>query len=342
MRRVFECIAVTVRRLSVGAAALAKIERALAARIHHSPLKKSSRMAKSLSSFSGQCCAQCKIALPMNLVTCSLCMCTPYCSESHRDENHFEGGHFIFCEQLGALHLASMKEQAKDGNEKCMHWLGEVYSAGLCRVAKVMDAAVAWHKRSAALGFPPAQRDLGCLYRDGEGVERDYAESLRLFRLASAQGDAAAHYGVVHAYHDGLGVAVDFVRAVRHFRIAAEGVGFVSAQSMFDLGGCYLEGNGVPRSLSKARKWLVRPKKEGYDSAKLNDRLAKVDACIAAEAAAIAAAAAAAAESALEAACIAADRVAAELIAEEDAEKAAAAGKGKRKGKGVKGEGKAS
>jgi TPR repeat protein len=37
-----------------------------------------------------------------------------------------------------------------------------------------------------------AQNNLGCTFRDGEGVAQDRAEAIRLFRLAAAQGISLA------------------------------------------------------------------------------------------------------------------------------------------------------
>ena len=44
----------------------------------------------------------------------------------------------------------------------------------------------------AAQGNAQAQYNLGFMYKHGNGVKQDYAEALRLYRLAAQQGLAAA------------------------------------------------------------------------------------------------------------------------------------------------------
>ena len=42
----------------------------------------------------------------------------------------------------------------------------------------------------AEQGNAKAQYNLGVMYRDGNGVQQDYKEAIRLFRLSAEQGDA--------------------------------------------------------------------------------------------------------------------------------------------------------
>jgi TPR repeat protein len=53
------------------------------------------------------------------------------------------------------------------------------------------------------------------------GIAQDYAEALRLYRLAAAQGLAAAQSNLGYMYHMGQGVAPDRAEAIRWFRLAA-------------------------------------------------------------------------------------------------------------------------
>ena len=71
-------------------------------------------------------------------------------------------------------------------------------------------------------GFAPAQVNLGAMFMDGIGVEQDYAEALRLFRLAAAQERAEAQAYLGRIFENGLGVARDIVEAVRWYRLAAQ------------------------------------------------------------------------------------------------------------------------
>ena len=67
-----------------------------------------------------------------------------------------------------------------------------------------------------------AQYNLGVAYSNGEGVEQDYAEAVKWWRLAAEQGIADAQYNLGIAYYDGDGVEQDYVEAVKWWRLAAE------------------------------------------------------------------------------------------------------------------------
>src|SRR5438477_7964199 len=57
----------------------------------------------------------------------------------------------------------------------------------------------------AKQGDANAQYSLGNMYRTGQGVRQDYAESVRWFREAAGQGDAKAQNGLAYMYATGKG-----------------------------------------------------------------------------------------------------------------------------------------
>jgi TPR repeat protein len=59
------------------------------------------------------------------------------------------------------------------------------------------------------------------MFENGEGVAQDYAEAVRLYRLAAVQGHATAQYNFGYMFENGLGVAQDRAEAIRWFRLAA-------------------------------------------------------------------------------------------------------------------------
>jgi hypothetical protein len=58
------------------------------------------------------------------------------------------------------------------------------------------------------------------MYLNGEGVAQDYAEALRWFQLAAAQGYPGALYRVAKCHEDGLGVGRNKPEAIRWYRLA--------------------------------------------------------------------------------------------------------------------------
>jgi TPR repeat protein len=72
----------------------------------------------------------------------------------------------------------------------------------------------------AEQGDAEAQFALGTMYRDGQGVARDYAEALRWWRSAAELGllDAKLALGNIHA--GGTGVARDNILAYKWYELA--------------------------------------------------------------------------------------------------------------------------
>jgi TPR repeat protein len=60
------------------------------------------------------------------------------------------------------------------------------------------------------------------MYQRGEGVEQDYSEAVRWFRLAAEQGDPDAQYNLATMYDQGRGVPQDPAAAMKWWRLAAE------------------------------------------------------------------------------------------------------------------------
>src|SRR5262249_44744422 len=78
-----------------------------------------------------------------------------------------------------------------------------------------------WYRRGAEKGYASAQLNLGMLYADGRGVERDYKRAVDWFRMAADQGNATAQYNLGYAYESGYGVRADEAEARQWYLRAA-------------------------------------------------------------------------------------------------------------------------
>jgi len=67
-----------------------------------------------------------------------------------------------------------------------------------------------------------AQFFLGSLNDLGEGIEQNYAEALRWYRLAADQGDEESQYRIGMMYAEGRGVEQDLSEAAKWFRVSVE------------------------------------------------------------------------------------------------------------------------
>jgi uncharacterized protein len=112
----------------------------------------------------------------------------------------------------------------------------------------------------ANAGNPLAQFDLGVLYDQGLGVEKDDQEALFWYTKSAAQGYANAQTNLGQMYCDGQGVPVDYNKAREWWSRAAQ-QGNLIAQN--DLGSMYLKGQGVQKDYARAAAWYRRPAEQG-------------------------------------------------------------------------------
>ena len=105
----------------------------------------------------------------------------------------------------------------------------------------------------AALGCAHSKGALGRCYVSGSGVVTDEARGLALGRESEAAGSCFGQFVVGRCYYAGCGgVAKDYAEAVRLYRLAAE-QGHASAQLW--LGIMFEYGKGVAQDRAEAIRW---------------------------------------------------------------------------------------
>ena len=77
--------------------------------------------------------------------------------------------------------------------------------------------AKSWFEHAVQGGSADGYADLGWLYENGFGVNKDAAMALSLFNEAAKRGSAEGMYRVGVAYYDGLGVQKDLPTACQWF-----------------------------------------------------------------------------------------------------------------------------
>ena len=110
---------------------------------------------------------------------------------------------------------------------------------------ELVRKAVAWNAK--------AQCGLAYCYFTGQGVPKDYTQSLKWFRRSAEQGDAGGQYGLGFAYCNGMGVTRDYTEGMKWVRQSAE-QGHAIAQLY--LGYAHTSALGVPQDFVEAAKWL--------------------------------------------------------------------------------------
>lgn len=138
------------------------------------------------------------------------------------------------------------------------------FVVGAANAGPVDDAVAAYERgdyQTAFQKFMPAaeggnadaQVNVGAMYANGEGVEQNFAEALKWYRLSAEQGNAAAQNRLGSMYDDGVGIAQNFEEAAKWYRRSAD-QGNVGAQ--INLGAMCAKGVGVPKDYVLAYMWL--------------------------------------------------------------------------------------
>ncbi|MGR8980281.1 MAG: tetratricopeptide repeat protein [Gammaproteobacteria bacterium] len=109
---------------------------------------------------------------------------------------------------------------------------GLALSSGMLKANELDDALAAYNKGNfekavelwlaiAEKGDSTAEYSLGQMYEQGKGVEQDYQEAFKWYRLSAEQGNARAQYNLGGMYEKGQGVSRDYIRAYMWYDLAA-------------------------------------------------------------------------------------------------------------------------
>lgn len=116
-------------------------------------------------------------------------------------------------------------------------------------------------------GYAPAMCSLGRCYLYGWGVDVDKAEGLQWVRKAASLGNVNAYVTLGHCYLNGDGVEQDYAQALEWYRKGAE---CESASAQTNIGICYLNGEGVEQDYAQAAVWFQKGAKGGDEEAQYN------------------------------------------------------------------------
>lgn len=113
--------------------------------------------------------------------------------------------------------------------------------------------AIQFFSRAAEQNDPSGEAELGMMYADGLGVERDFSRAATLMQKAAGQGYSRAQYRLGDFYYHGLGVSQDYLQALQWYQKAAY-QGDKDAEK--GLGIMYQYGFGVPKDEAQAAYWF--------------------------------------------------------------------------------------
>ncbi|MFB3844187.1 MAG: tetratricopeptide repeat protein [Candidatus Cloacimonadaceae bacterium] len=109
--------------------------------------------------------------------------------------------------------------------------------------------------QAAKRGDATAQYILGAHYFKGEGVDRDYKEAVKWYRLAAEQGDDFAQFNLGLCYYKGEGVVQSYKDAYFWALIAAAN-GVEAAKELSYKAEKKLSSEDISQIQSKASQWF--------------------------------------------------------------------------------------
>ena len=160
------------------------------------------------------------------------------------------------------------RKAAERGSAHAQCNLGFLYENGQ-GVQKNNKTAIEWYRKAAEQNNINAQFNLANLYYKGEGVPQNHEVAVEWYRKAAEQGDSEAQFNLGNSYYKGEGVSQNHEVAVEWYRKAAE-QGDSDAQC--SLGNRYYKGEGVPQNHEIAVEWYRKAAEQGHTNAQLTLR----------------------------------------------------------------------
>jgi uncharacterized protein len=162
--------------------------------------------------------------------------------------------------------LRIVRPLAEGGDAIAQRDVGLLYYNGQ-GVARDYEQAAFWYRKAADQGEDVAENALGVLYINGQGVPKDYALAFAWLSKATAQGMIQAYVNLGSLYENGNGVPQDYAQAASWYRKAAA-AGVPKGESL--LGQLYNNGEGLPEDYGQAAAWYAKAADQGDAAAQFN------------------------------------------------------------------------
>jgi TPR repeat protein len=132
---------------------------------------------------------------------------------------------------------------------------------------KDYSVAMVWYSKAADLGDAQAEVEIGALYRNGWGVQKNLESALNWYVKAAEQGNATAQYQAGLMCWRGEGTPADPKKAMAWY-LKAAAQEYPAAQN--DIGVLYNDGDGVPADPKVAMTWYLKASQHGLARARDN------------------------------------------------------------------------
>jgi TPR repeat protein len=171
-----------------------------------------------------------------------------------------------FSDKNYAAALLACTREANAGNQQAQRNLGVIYDQGL-GVNKDPAQAALWFRKAAETGNRDATFQLATMYEAGRGVQQSQEQAINWYRKAALLGDADAQVKLGRAYLEGKGVDKDEGEASAWFQRAADQGNFYALNR---LGAMYVDGKGVHKDEAKGVKLFQQAAAKGDAQGQFN------------------------------------------------------------------------
>lgn len=153
-----------------------------------------------------------------------------------------------------------------DDDASAQNGIGWIIEKGLINPANPKQA-ITWYQKAAEQGHDGAYLNLGNLYDNGVGIDKDYQMAAQYFEKAAKKGNPVAQNNLGRMYQQGQGVPEDQKKATTWLKRAAR-QGYAPAQN--SLGLQYFKGWGITQNAEEALFWLEVATLSGQEGAEHN------------------------------------------------------------------------
>ena len=151
--------------------------------------------------------------------------------------------------------------RGRPSNPYARYRLAKIILADPAAEQERFRTALEWLTEAADAGRVHAQYELGKIYRDGRGVEKDALLAAAWLTRAAEQGSDTASYALgVLLLTGGEGLAKDILSALNWLRRSAEDG---NQYAQYRLGRLLLRGEDAPREIEEAVRWLTASAEQG-------------------------------------------------------------------------------
>jgi TPR repeat protein len=158
------------------------------------------------------------------------------------------------------------QKTAENGNKHAQYNLGLIYENGV-GTEKDLEKAFHWYQKAAENDHSIAMFNLANSYYFGNGTEKNLKKAFHWHRKAAENGHSIAMFNLAIFYENGDGAEKNLKKAFYWYQKAAENN---IKEAMFNLANSYYFGNGTEKNLEKAFYWYQKAAENSHIKAMFN------------------------------------------------------------------------